>query len=62
MRLIHIPTGLSRAHPGPLRNVDRNALMQRCLAEIESELEDQGLLQHIVPEYRTKAAPRRRRH
>ena len=61
LRLTHIPTGVSRLHPGPLRGIDRHALMRSWLSEVEAELRAKGLTQHIVPAYPTKARSRARR-
>ncbi len=59
-RLVHVPTGLVREHPGPLRGVNRHELEQRWRAEIEAELLQRGLHQYIVAEYRTKTTKQRR--
>jgi hypothetical protein len=48
MRVTHLPTGLSRCHPGPLRNVNRHELVKGWLAEIEDELRRTGLSQYLV--------------
>jgi hypothetical protein len=42
LRLIHIPTGVSRYHPGPLRDIDQSKLVQTWLSEIEAELLEKG--------------------
>jgi hypothetical protein len=52
--LTHVPTGVSRLHPGPLRGINQYRLKQSWLSEIEAELPAKGLTQHIVPAYRTK--------
>lgn len=57
LRLLHLPTGLSRHHPGPLRGINRSKLVQSLLSEIEAELVAKGLHQYIVhdskqPKYR----------
>ncbi len=49
IRLTHVPTGLSRSHPGPLRGLDQHSLVEAWLGEIEAELRSKGLSQHIVP-------------
>ncbi len=61
MRLVHIPTGIERSHPGPLRNINRDQLEQQWLAEIEAEVKQRGLAQYIVPAYRTKSRQQRRK-
>jgi hypothetical protein len=61
LRLTHTPSGASRFHPGPLRGLDRHALVRTWVAEIEAELTSKGLSQHIVPAFRTKSTRRRRR-
>ena len=61
VRLTHLPTGISRSHPGPLRGLDQHALVAAWLGVIEAELKSNGLSQDIVPVYRTKKARRRRR-
>lgn len=38
MRMIHLPTGIERVHPGPLLGVDRSELRRRWRAEIEAEI------------------------
>lgn len=60
IRLTHVPSGISRMHPGPLRGVNQRELTRRWLAEIEAELRERGLEEHIVPEYRTKRTRRSR--
>lgn len=60
LRLTHMPTGVSRSHPGPLRGLDQHALVQSWLGEIEAELRSKGQPQHIVPAYRTKNTRQRR--
>ncbi len=61
LRVTHVPTGVSRFHPGPLRGLDRHALVQTWLGEIEAELRSRGLAEHIVPAYRTNSTRQRRR-
>lgn len=61
MELVHVPTGIARAHPGPLRKVNRHKLLQKWLIEIENELKERGLAQHVLAEYRTKSKRQRRR-
>lgn len=53
MRVVHLPTGTSR-HKGPLAGESSHSIKTRFLNEIEQELIDQGLLQHIVPTYRKR--------
>jgi hypothetical protein len=60
VRLTHVPTGVSRSHPGPLWKFDQHTLVQTWLDEIEAELRSKGLSQYIVPVYRTKNTPQRR--
>lgn len=38
-RMVHLPTGIKRYHPGPLRNVDCPVLYRKWRAEIEQELQ-----------------------
>jgi hypothetical protein len=38
LRVLHIPTGIQRFHPGPLRDVNREQLQRQWLEEIEAEL------------------------
>lgn len=61
LQLVHVPTGIARAYPAPLRNVNRHELKQQWLVEIENELRERGLTQHIVPDHRTKSKKQRRR-
>jgi hypothetical protein len=60
MRLTHLPTGLTRVHPGPLREFNRHDLVESWLCEIESELQQKGLVQHIVPAYAKKSKIQRK--
>jgi hypothetical protein len=46
--LKHIPTGISRRHPGPLRSVNQQELFLSWLSEIEVELREKGPTHHIV--------------
>ena len=48
MRLKHVPTGLSRCHPGPLGSINRRALVENWRAEIKAELRERGLSQYLV--------------
>jgi hypothetical protein len=48
MRVTHLPTGLSRCHPGPLGSVNRHELVKGWLAEIEDELRRTGLSKYLV--------------
>jgi len=48
-RMIHVPTGIERVHPGPLKGVNRRELERGWLSEIESELKARGLVQYILP-------------
>ena len=50
LRLVHIPTGIARMHPGPLRDIDQHSLMSSWVAEIEAELRAQGLTQYVTPD------------
>ncbi len=43
LRLVHIPTGISRMHPGPLRDINRKELIAGWCAEVESEIRDKGV-------------------
>ncbi len=45
----HLPTGIKRRHPGPLRNVDQQELRRVWIAEIEVELVAQGRTEFLVP-------------
>ncbi|MBA4016736.1 MAG: hypothetical protein C0483_06065 [Pirellula sp.] len=38
MRMVHVPSGIERMHPGPLRDVNQQALRSRWKYEIEVEL------------------------
>ena len=49
----HLPTGIKRSHPGPLRNVDQQELRRVWLAEIEAELIAQGRKEFLVPTTQT---------
>ena len=49
MRMVHVPTGIERMHPGPLRNVNQNVLKLQWRSEIEDELISRGLSQYIIP-------------
>ena len=60
-RIVHVPTGISRMHAGPLRGVNQHELQRQWLAEIEAELQQRGLDEYIVPDYRTKNTRQRRR-
>lgn len=59
-RIVHVPTGISRMHAGPLRGVNQHELQRQWFEEIEAELRERGLEAHIVPEYRTKRTRRSR--
>jgi hypothetical protein len=50
LRMVHVPTEISRLHPGPLTGVDQYELRCRWLKEIESEVASRGLVQHILPD------------
>jgi len=54
MRLIHVPTGITREHPGPMKGINTTQLQQQWLEEIEQELLRVGLSQHVVAPYRQK--------
>jgi hypothetical protein len=54
MRLVHVPTGITRGHPGPMKSVNCSELQRQWLQEIEEELLRSGLTQYIVPPYRQK--------
>ena len=56
MRMVHLPTGIERRHPGPLRDINTHELQKVWSQEIEDELKAKGLMEHIVPDYRTKTA------
>lgn len=51
-RMVHIPSGIERLDPGPLKGVNVHDLRKRWRAEIESELRSRGLTQDIVPQTR----------
>ncbi len=53
LRVTHIPTGVSR-YKGPLGGANQHELVQGWLSEIEGELIERGLTQHLVPTYQTK--------
>lgn len=53
-RIMHVPTGISRMHAGPLQGVNQHELQRQWLAEIQAELRARGLDEYIVPDYRTK--------
>jgi hypothetical protein len=38
IRVVHIPSGIKRHHPGPLTDLNRNELLERWRYEIEEEL------------------------
>ena len=38
MRMVHVPSGIERLHPGPLRDVNQQDLRLRWKYEIEVEL------------------------
>jgi hypothetical protein len=59
--LTHIPTGISRRHLGPLRNINQLELIASWLSEVEAELRVKGLTQYIIPKHRTRQAKRRGR-
>jgi hypothetical protein len=61
IRLVHVPTGISRYNSGPLRGLNQHTLLQTWHREIEAELQLTGLSQYIVPEYRTKNTRRKNR-
>ena len=52
IRLTHVPTGKSRMHPGPLRNINQDGLVRAWLSEIEAEIQVEGLTQYIIPDHR----------
>jgi hypothetical protein len=54
-RMVHIPTGIERSHPGPLKGVNIHELRKRWRDEIESELKSLGLTQYIVPQTKHKS-------
>ena len=53
LRVTHIPTGVSR-YKGPLNRANKHELVQGWLSEIEAELIERGLTQHIIPDRPTK--------
>ncbi len=55
VRLIHVPTGLSREHGGPLRDINVNALLAKWQKEIEEQLVKEGRTEFVLPAYRTKS-------
>ena len=57
-RVTHIPTGVSRLQIGPLTSARQHELQRQWLAEIEAELRERGLDEHIIPEYRVKRTRR----
>jgi hypothetical protein len=63
LRLTHIPSGITRSHPGPLgKGNKQHLLISSWLSEIEAELRAQGLIQYIIPEHGTKrGSPKRHR-
>jgi len=63
LRLTHVPSGISRSHPGPLGTGNKqHLLISTWLSEIEAELRAQGLTQYIVPGHPAKrGGPKRRR-
>ena len=54
LRLVHVPTGIFREHPGPLKGIDQRALLEEWEAQIEAELIKTGQTQFIVANYRVK--------
>ncbi len=55
VRLIHVPTGFSREHGGPLRDINVNALLAKWQQEIEEQLVKEGRTEFVLPAYRTKS-------
>lgn len=42
LEVIHVPTGISRRHPGPLKDVNTTNLIKQFVREIEVELRKHG--------------------
>ena len=61
LRFTQIPTGISKEHPGPSRNLKQHELISSWFAEVEAELRAKGLTQYIIPDHRTKTYSRKRR-
>lgn len=61
IRFVHVPTGIQRFHPGPLRDVNRHQLIERWLQEIEEELKEKGMTEYIIPDYHKKTTSQVRR-
>ena len=57
LRVTHIPTGISRTK-GPLGGEKVWAVRSRFLREIEQELVERELFQHVVPDYRLRKRDR----
>lgn len=53
-RMIHLPTGIIRYHPGPMHNVNWEELKRQWLREIEAEVLDRGLSERVVTTNREK--------
>jgi hypothetical protein len=53
MRVVHRPTGISRAVGPPLRTPGK--IKQQLLREIEIELRERGFAEHIVPDKRSRS-------
>ena len=60
LRVIHIPTGISRCKR-PLRGANQRELVYGWLREIEAELLERGLTEHIVADDPTAWTRRFRR-
>lgn len=50
LRMVHVPTGISRLHPGPLRNVNQHALQHRFYAEIAEEVAERIRQRPVSPD------------
>jgi hypothetical protein len=62
LRLTHVPSGISRSHPGPLGAGNKqHLLISSWLFEIEAELLARGLTQYIFPDRPVKRGSARRR-
>ncbi|MDR3404099.1 MAG: hypothetical protein P4L99_16500 [Chthoniobacter sp.] len=57
IRVTHQPTGIFRTQGPPL--LEPGKARDKMLREIEAELIERGLTQHIIPDYHTKRKGKR---
>lgn len=53
LRVVHLPTGISRSE-SPTAGRGRREVVRRFLGEIEAELAGRGLVGQIIPAHRTR--------